>query len=52
MTLYQYHCIECDHVFDSRRERHEAIIHCPKCGALANREITAPYLKTESGVKC
>jgi putative FmdB family regulatory protein len=50
MPLYEYKCLD-GHTFEKIEELHAAIINCPDCGELANRQLSVPYLKTETGVK-
>ena len=51
MPIYSYHCLN-GHKFESRQPIHAAIIKCPKCGELANREAVYKdqVVITETGV--
>lgn len=51
MPTYSYHCLN-GHKFESRQPVNAAIVNCPECGELANREaVNKPFLRTETGVK-
>jgi len=41
MPLFDFHCKECGHEFE-RIAKSDAKVECPKCGAGADKKMSAP----------
>jgi putative FmdB family regulatory protein len=42
MALYDFKCVHCEHEFEKLVPMGTVQVSCPKCGAMANKKLSAP----------